>query len=74
MGAAGAYSLRDGNEVGRSTSRESGLQIILNEGGDPFLLRRKPYDKLFSPANTRPIRSSRVGNLWPTGCSGNCER
>ena len=71
---AGACSLRDGTEVGRSTSRESGLQIVLNEGGDPFLLRRTPYDKCSGPANTRPTRSSRAGNLWPTGGSRNCER
>jgi type IV secretory pathway TraG/TraD family ATPase VirD4 len=51
---AGASSLRDGIEVGRSTSRESGLQIVLNEGGDPFLLRRTPYDKLFKPGEYAP--------------------
>src|SRR5271166_320007 len=51
---AGAHSLRDGSEVGRSSSRESGLQIVLNEGGDPFLLRRTPYDKLFSPSEYAP--------------------
>ena len=51
---AGASSLRDGIEVGRSTSRESGLQIVLNEGGDPFLLRRTPYDKLFKESDYAP--------------------
>ena len=51
---AGTHSLRDGNEVGRSTSRESGLQIVLNEGGDPFLLRRTPYDKLFKRSEYAP--------------------
>jgi type IV secretory pathway TraG/TraD family ATPase VirD4 len=51
---AGASSLRDGSEVGRSSSRESGLQIVLNEGGDPFLLRRTPYDKLFKPGEYAP--------------------
>ena len=44
---AGASKLREGTEIGRSTSRESGLQIVLNEGGDAFLLRRTPYDKMF---------------------------
>jgi type IV secretory pathway TraG/TraD family ATPase VirD4 len=51
---AGTSSLRDGIEIGRSTSRESGLQIVLNEGGDPFLLRRTPYDKLFRPSEYAP--------------------
>ena len=51
---AGASSLRDGSEVGRSSSRESGLQIVLNEGGDPFLLRRTPYDKMFRPGEYAP--------------------
>ena len=71
---AGACSLRDGHEVNRTTRRESRLQIVLNEGGDPFLLRRTSYGKCSSPANTRPTRSSRGGNLWPAGCSGNCGR
>jgi type IV secretion system protein VirD4 len=65
---AGASSLRDGIEIGRSTSRESGLQIILNEGGDPFLLRRTPYDKLFkageyAPDPFEPRRQS-LANRW----------
>jgi type IV secretory pathway TraG/TraD family ATPase VirD4 len=42
-----AFSLRNSDEVGRSTGRSSGLQIVLNEGGDPFLLRRTPYTKMF---------------------------
>ncbi len=65
---AGASSLRDGSEVGRSTSRESGLQIILNEGGDPFLLRRTPYDKLFKPGEYAPDpfepRRQSLANRW----------
>ena len=56
-------------EVGRSTSRESGLQIVLNEGGDPFLLRRTPYDKLFRPGEYapdpfEPRRRSLAGRLF----------
>jgi type IV secretory pathway TraG/TraD family ATPase VirD4 len=51
---AGTSSLRDGNEIGRATSRESGLLIVLNEGGDPFLLRRTPYDKLFKESEYAP--------------------
>ena len=42
-----AFSLRNNEEVGRTTGRFSGLQIVLNEGGDPFLLRRTPYTKMF---------------------------
>ena len=65
---AGAHSLRDGSEVGRSTSRESGLQIVLNEGGDPFLLRRTPYDKLFKRSEYAPDpfepRRSLAGRLF----------
>ena len=65
---AGTHSLRDGSEVGRSTSRESGLQIVLNEGGDPFLLRRTPYDKLFKRSEYAPDpfepRRSLAGRLF----------
>lgn len=41
--------LRDGPEVNRTTSRAGRLQIVLNEGGDPFLLRRTSYRKMFKP-------------------------
>ena len=65
---AGACSLRDGTEVGRSTSREGGLQIVLNEGGDPFLLRRTSYDKLFKPGEYAPDpfepRRQSLANRW----------
>jgi type IV secretory pathway TraG/TraD family ATPase VirD4 len=66
---AGAHSLRDGSEVGRSSSRESGLQLVLNEGGDPFLLRRTPYDKLFKPGEYaadpfEPRRQSLANRLF----------
>ena len=66
---AGAHNLRDGIEIGRSTSRESGLQIVLNEGGDPFLLRRTPYDKLFKPGEYaadpfEPRRQSLANRLF----------
>ena len=39
--------LRDAVEIGRTTSRESGLQIVFTEGSDPFLLRRVHYDDMF---------------------------
>ncbi|HKN20674.1 MAG TPA: hypothetical protein VJX73_04625 [Terracidiphilus sp.] len=47
-------SKRDGPEINRNTGRESGLQIILNEGGDPFLLRRTSYRKMFKPGAYDP--------------------
>ena len=49
-----AFSLRNNEEVGRATGRSSGLQIVLNEGGDPFLLRRTSYRKMFKPGRIRP--------------------
>ena len=70
---AGASRLRDGTEVGRSTSRESGLQIVLNEGGDPFLLRRTPYDKMFTASQYGRDPFEPGGNLGQR-CSRNCER
>jgi type IV secretion system protein VirD4 len=44
-----AFSLRNNEEVGRATGRSTGLQIVLNEGGDPFLLQRTSYRKMFKP-------------------------
>ena len=49
-----AFSLRNNEEVGRATGRSSGLQIVLNEGGDPFLLRRTSYRKMFRPGEYDP--------------------
>jgi type IV secretion system protein VirD4 len=46
-----AFSLRNNEEIGRATGRSSGLQIVLNEGGDPFLLRRTSYRKMFKPGH-----------------------
>ena len=43
-----ATSLRDGVELGRTSGRQSSACIVLNEGSDPFLLRRAVYTKLFS--------------------------
>jgi type IV secretion system protein VirD4 len=51
---AGAFSLRGGEEIGRAIGRSSGLQIVLNEGGDPFLLRRTPYRKMFKRGQYEP--------------------
>ena len=58
----GASFLRTGIELGRETSRDSGNQVIFVEGGDSFLLRRRPYDKTFkreqySPDPSEPSRS-----------------
>jgi type IV secretory pathway TraG/TraD family ATPase VirD4 len=40
-------NFRDGPEINRTTGRAGRLQIVLNEGGDPFLLRRTSYQKMF---------------------------
>lgn len=58
----GASFLRTGIELGREVSRDSGNQVIFVEGGDSFLLRRRPYDKTFkreqySPDPSEPERS-----------------
>ncbi len=49
-----AFSLRNNEEVGRATGRAGGLQIVLNEGSDPFLLRRTSYRKMFKPCEYDP--------------------
>ena len=59
----GASFLRTGIELGREVSRDSGNQVIFVEGGDFFLLRRRPYDKTFkreqySPDPSEPSRSA----------------
>jgi type IV secretory pathway TraG/TraD family ATPase VirD4 len=58
----GASFLRTDIELGREVSRDSGNQVIFVEGGDSFLLRRRPYDKTFkreqySPDPSEPSRS-----------------
>ena len=58
----------------RLVSREGGLEIVLNEGATRFCCAARLTTRRFRPANTRPIRSSRGGHLWPAGGSGNCER
>ena len=51
-----AFSLRNNEEVGRATGRSSGTEIVLNEGGDAFLLRRTSYRKMFRPGQYQPDR------------------
>jgi type IV secretory pathway TraG/TraD family ATPase VirD4 len=46
---AGATWLRTSVEFAQESSRESGNEIIFQEGGTAFLLRRSPYDKMFKP-------------------------
>ncbi|MDQ2763854.1 MAG: type IV secretory system conjugative DNA transfer family protein, partial [Pseudomonadota bacterium] len=68
----GASFLRTGIELGRETSRDSGNQVIFVEGGDSFLLRRRPYDRSFkreqySPDPYEPRASSlrgRIADWW----------
>ena len=67
----GASFLRTGIELGRETSRDSGNQVIFVEGGDSFLLRRRPYDKTFkreqySPDPSEPERPGLRGFRLPT--------
>jgi type IV secretory pathway TraG/TraD family ATPase VirD4 len=50
----GASFLRTGIELGRETSRDSGNQVIFVEGGDSFLLRRRPYDRTFKQEQYSP--------------------
>ena len=59
----GASFLRTGIELGREVSRDSGNQVIFVEGGDCFLLRRRPYDKTFKRTSIRPIRPNRSGGF-----------
>ena len=72
----GASFLRTGIELGRETSRDSGNQIVFVEGGNSFLLRRRPYDNTFkrpqySPDPSEPERSwpacAPGGTLWESG-------
>jgi type IV secretory pathway TraG/TraD family ATPase VirD4 len=67
----GASFLRTGIELGREVSRDSGNQVIFVEGGDSFLLRRRPYDKTFkreqySPDPSEPDRSWLPGFRLPS--------
>jgi hypothetical protein len=67
----GASFLRTGIELGREVSRDSGNQVIFVEGGDSFLLCRRPYDKTFkrhqySPDPSEPDRSWLGGFRLPS--------
>ena len=59
----GASFLRTGIELGREVSRDSGNQVIFVEGGDSFLLRRRPYDKTFKKSQYSPDPSEPQD--WP---------
>ena len=50
----GSTWLRTSVELARESSRESGNQLIFDEGGDTFLLRRSPYDQTFKPSEYSP--------------------
>jgi hypothetical protein len=47
-------SFRDGPEINRTTGRAGRVQIVINEGGDPFLLRRTSYRKMFKRGEYSP--------------------
>lgn len=53
--------LRDVQEVGRATSRDSGNQLVFSEGADTFLLRRMPYDKAFRKSRYMPDPMEKKG-------------
>ncbi len=50
----GAAFLRTSVEFARESSRESGSQIVFQEGGSAFVLRRSPYDKTFHVGQYEP--------------------
>jgi type IV secretory pathway TraG/TraD family ATPase VirD4 len=60
----GASFLRTGIELGREVSRDSGNQVIFVEGGDSFLLRRRPYDKTFKREQYSPDPSEPESWSW----------
>jgi hypothetical protein len=61
--------LRGSEEVGRATGRAGRLQIVLNEGGDPFLLRRTSYRKMFK-GRYDPDPFEPGGNSWRDKAEG----
>jgi type IV secretion system protein VirD4 len=65
----GAFPLRDPNEAARTVSRDSGLEVVLREGWDPFLLRRVNYDKhfprsMYDPDPFEPQPESWLYEAW----------
>lgn len=50
----GATFLRTSVEFTQESSRESGNQVVFQEGGSTFLLRRSPYDKMFKEGEYTP--------------------
>jgi type IV secretory pathway TraG/TraD family ATPase VirD4 len=66
---AGSFPVRDPNEIARTLSRDGGLQVVLREGWDPFLLRRVEYDKhfprsMYAPDPFEPHARSWLGEAW----------
>jgi type IV secretory pathway TraG/TraD family ATPase VirD4 len=60
----GASFLRTSVELARESSRDSGNQIIFVEGGDSFMLRRRPYDRTFKRAEYSPDPFEIERNGW----------
>jgi hypothetical protein len=80
----GASFLRTGIVLGREVSRDSGNQVIFIEGGDSFLLRRRPYDETFrknqyspDPSEPERLRLPRLRDwrtLWESGLDAAASR
>ncbi len=71
----GATWLRTSVEFAKETSRQSGNQIVFQEGGDAFLLRRSPFRSTVEgratmgtpPGDARaPLRKSTAPPIAPT--------
>lgn len=60
---AGAAQLRDPQELGKDTSRESGTLAAFTESGEAFLLGRGNYDRIFAPDrySSDPFEPGRPG-------------
>lgn len=71
----GVTLLRTAVEFTRESSRASGNQVVFQEGGDAFLLRRAPYDRMFKRDHYTPDPFEapprlRLVDIWSHGWGG----